>query len=195
MSDTNSKLDRCPGCGASWSCGAGCPIYGVNGSAWRRKVIKFFLDKPALETIDLRFERKSLGASGYDLMANIGMARSIGPGHRWFCNTGLYLSMPHGVEGQVRTRSGLARDHGIIVLNAPGTVDADYRGEVCVTLLNTGTSAYEVLPGDRIAQLVFCPVFPLPVDGFRILEPVRCVDRDQLGDTTRGASGHGSTGR
>lgn len=173
-------------------------------------MIKYFLDKPALPEIDLRLERKTDGASGYDLMANIGMPRTIGANRRWFCPTGLFLHMPKGVEAQVRSRSGLCRDHGVYVLNAPGTVDSDYRGEICVTLHNVGDVGYEVLPGDRIAQLVFAPVFaPLSVTSvgnisLRIAdyyqyapehELVRAEFRHELELSARGTSGHGSTGR
>lgn len=165
-------------------------------------MIKYFLEKPALESIDLKFERKSDGASGYDLMANIGMPRVIAPGKRWFCSTGLYLEMPCGVEAQVRTRSGLARDHGVIVLNAPGTVDSDYRGEVMATLINLGDVAVTINPGDRVAQLVFMHVAGLDMSQAEITlrklasskEPTRVEKREMLGDTARGASGHGSTG-
>ncbi len=178
-------------------------------------MIKYFLDPPALPHIDLRFERKSAGASGYDLMANIGMPRTIYcrahpeagsvdgemlHGRRWQCHTGLYLEMPIGVEAQVRTRSGLARNHGIVVLNAPGTVDSDFRGEITISLINLGDRDYEVLPGDRIAQIVFAPVLGGHLLKDSVLnphnwEPQRVVSRDQLSDTDRGSSGHGSSGR
>jgi len=168
-------------------------------------MIKYFLDAPALPSIDLRFERKTDGASGYDLMANIGVERIIAPGARWVCHTGLYLEMPIGIEGQVRTRSGLSRDHGIVVINAPGTIDSDYRGEITVTLLNTDRhSDHTILPGDRIAQIVFCPVLPefcdllythrsRPDEKWLTLSQIS--NRDQLVFSTRGTSGHGSTGR
>ena len=172
-------------------------------------MIKYFLDKPLLDTVDLRLERKTSGASGYDLMANIGLPRVIEPrggstDGRWMCPTGLYLQMPLGVEAQVRTRSGLARDWGVVVLNAPGTVDSDYRGEVCVNLINLGKSEYRVMPGDRIAQIVFCPVyhsehddgFPvLTMAGDRLLSMERVLSRADLNSTDRGSSGFGSTGR
>lgn len=149
--------------------------------------------------VDIRFERKTAGAAGFDLMANIGIARTIEPGRRWFCHTGLYLEMPLGVEAQVRTRSGMARDHGICVLNAPGTVDSDYRGEIGLTLINLGELPYVVHPGDRVAQLVFAPVLPyvLPASEYRLTEfqIVRVSSRDELSSTDRGTSGFGSTGR
>jgi dUTP diphosphatase len=165
-------------------------------------MIKYHLENPVLcdPPINLRFERKSADASGYDLMANIRTPRVIEPGRRWMGATGLRLAMPRGVEAQVRTRSGLARDHGVIVLNAPGTIDADYRGEVQVCLINLGQQLYEVVPGERIAQLVFAPVLGFFGDGvrqFRIndYEVRRVMIVDDLGDTERGSSGHGSTGR
>jgi dUTP pyrophosphatase len=169
-------------------------------------MIKYFLDPPALPSIDLRFSRRSDGASGYDLMANIATERQIAPGARWVCHCGLYLEMPLGVEAQVRTRSGLARDHGVIVLNAPGTIDSDYRGEVVATLLNTDRSApHTVLPGDRVAQIVFAPVLPefhswisRVAHGASIVRAMtleRVQSRDELSSTDRGSSGHGSTGR
>lgn len=179
-------------------------------------MIKYFLESPLLSSVDLRFERKTDGASGYDVMANTALERTIAPGARWFCPTGLYLEMPIGVEGQVRSRSGLARDHGVIVLNAPGTVDADYRGEIMVTLLNTDRERpYVVHPGARIAQIVFCPVFGQlsAIRGFHHVgdevmrycpqdeeRPYlyarlnRVVDKSDLALSDRGAAGHGSTG-
>lgn len=172
-------------------------------------MIKYFLDKAVNEGTDIRFERKTPGASGYDLMANIGMARTIEPMRRWVCHTGLYLEMPLGVEAQVRSRSGLCRDHGVFVLNAPGTVDSDYRGEICVTLMNAGQAPYNVLPGDRVAQLVFCPVFAdvgkVGATGEQLISTranyhiehrlVRVSSLAEFVATDRGASGHGSTGR
>lgn len=161
-------------------------------------MIKYFLDQPATPAVSLRFERKSEGASGYDLMANLSLSRTMLPGERWLVPTGLYLEMPNGVEAQIRSRSGLALHHGVIVLNAPGTVDADYRGEIAVTLHNTDRSQpHTINPGDRVAQLVFAPVIGV---NFYALnqsewEPVRVRTREELSLTTRGAGGHGSTGR
>lgn len=114
--------------------------------------------------------------------------------------TSLFLEMPPGVEAQVRSRSGLALAHGVIVLNAPGTIDADYRGEVGVTLINLGQTAWTCLPGERVAQLVFAPVYHDTTVGLRCGDVIeggleRLTDRSQLSDTERGAGGHGSTGR
>lgn len=160
-------------------------------------MIKYFLGKSQLDGLDLRFERRSHGASGYDLMANLTTEHVMAPGERWFVSTALYLEMPLGIEAQIRTRSGLARDHGVVVLNAPGTIDSDYRGEVCVTLLNTDQHApHTIHPGDRVAQLVFAPVFSA-MGGVHISHQnmIRVGSRDDLSTTTRGTGGHGSTGR
>lgn len=173
-------------------------------------MIKYFLDSPMVAGLDLRFERGSDGASGYDLMANCSSPRTINPGERLFVGTGLYLEMPRGVEAQSRSRSGLSLNHGVIVLNAPGTIDSDYRGEVGVTLYNAGTRhtrgedgllvegrPYVVLPGARIAQLVFCPIVGVhDAKGWveNIGEPRRVNSRRDLSETTRGEGGHGSTG-
>lgn len=158
-------------------------------------MIRYFLERQ-----EWSLERASDGASGYDLRANLGCPRTIEPGERWKISTGLHLEMPRGVEAQVRSRSGLSANHGVIVLNAPGTVDSDYRGEVMVLLWNSDRRPYEVLPGDRIAQLVFAPVYPTTdahcqLIGSHVLEPERVFDLTQLSSTDRGSGGHGSTGR
>lgn len=148
--------------------------------------------------------RATEGSSGYDLRCAREAPRVLAPGERWLAPTGLYLEMPPGVEAQVRSRSGLALNHGVIVLNAPGTIDSDYRGEVGVTLINLGSQAWTMTPGERIAQLVFCPVFapgvgynerPRLLSLVSIPELVRVDDRSMLSSTERGESGHGSTGR
>jgi len=101
-------------------------------------------------------------------------------------STGLRLALPSGHEGQVRPRSGLAARHGVTVLNAPGTIDEDYRGEVQVLLINHGAATFTVEPGDRIAQLVVAPVSHVEIE---------VVDDDAaLGGTKRGDGGFGSTG-
>lgn len=123
------------------------------------------------------------GAAGLDLLAAVDGERVIAPGARLLVPTGIAIALPHGYEAQVRPRSGLALKHGVTVLNAPGTVDADYRGEVGVILVNFGESPFTVRRGDRIAQLVVAPfvragwseVVALPESG-------------------RGAGGFGSTG-
>ena len=123
------------------------------------------------------------GAVGLDLRAAVGEPLLIPPGGRALVPTGLALAVPAGWEAQVRPRSGLAVRHGVTLLNAPGTIDADYRGEVRVVVVNHGEEAFRVERGMRIAQLVLCPV------GRATLVPV-----DALPPTGRGAGGFGSTG-
>lgn len=123
-------------------------------------------------------------ASGMDLYAAVEGPVSISPGGWALIPTGLCLALPAGIEGQVRPRSGLAASHGVTVLNTPGTIDADYRGEIKVILLNLGTSAYCVQRGDRVAQLVLQRV----VRG-------RLSRVQELGETLRGEGGFGHTGR
>ncbi len=123
------------------------------------------------------------GAAGMDLRAAIARPVQIAPGRRELIPTGLALAIPPGYEGQVRPRSGLASRHGVTVLNAPGTIDSDYRGEVKVVLVNLGEVPFEVRPGDRIAQLVIAPV-----------KQAAMVLVDDLDETDRGAGGYGSTG-
>lgn len=160
-------------------------------------MIRYYLENPAFT-----FERATKGASGYDIRSARQDERVIEPGARCLVSTGLFLEMPEGIEAQLRSRSGLAINYGVIVLNAPGTVDSDYRGEVKVTLQNHGSQPYTIVPGERIAQLVFAPVFPecqvlprLGLDPATWIQVVRVDSRELLGDTARGASGHGSTGR
>jgi len=120
------------------------------------------------------------GAAGMDLCALEPI--SIMPGRRALVRTGLAFAIPEGFEGQIRPRSGSALRHGLTVLNSPGTVDSDYRGEIRVLLINVGQDPVAIKQGDRIAQIVFCPVAKA------VLCPV-----DQLPDTKRGAGGFGST--
>lgn len=123
------------------------------------------------------------GAAGLDLRAAIAEPVTLVPGMRTLVPTGLSMQLPAGFEGQVRPRSGLALRHGVTVLNAPGTVDSDYRGEVSVVLINHGSENFTVTRGDRIAQLVIAPV-----------SHVRLSEVETLDDTARGAGGYGSTG-
>ena len=128
-------------------------------------------------------EYQSDGASGADLRAMLSEDLVLKPGMRALVPTGLRLEIPPGLEGQVRPRSGLALTHGITILNSPGTVDSDYRGEVKIILINLGESDFRERHGDRIAQIVFSPVSRV---SFR--------RRDAMPSTPRGGGGFGSTG-
>ena len=125
----------------------------------------------------------SPGSSGFDLRAALPATAVLGPGERLLVPTGLILEIPAGWEGQVRPRSGLALRHGIGVVNAPGTIDSDYRGEVAVILINLGTLPFPIQRGDRIAQLVIAPV-----------AAVEWEEAESLGESERGAGGFGSSG-
>ncbi len=127
----------------------------------------------------------SEGAAGIDLYAALapGQKLVLEPGARDLIATGLSISMPRGYEGQIRPRSGLAAEHGVTVLNAPGTIDSDFRGEIKTILINLGAQAFEIVRGMRIAQLVIAPV-----------THVALVEVDDLDATERGAGGFGSTG-
>jgi dUTP pyrophosphatase len=122
-------------------------------------------------------------SAGYDLCAAVGEAVVLGPGERRLIPTGFAWEIPEGYEGQVRPRSGLAVKHGLMLLNAPGTVDADYRGEVCVVLCNLGQEPFRVERGARIAQMIVAPV-----------TRCRIVETADLTPTGRGAGGFGHTG-
>ncbi len=122
------------------------------------------------------------GAAGLDLRA--AEERRLQPGERALVGTGFAIALPAGCEGQVRPRSGLAARQGLTVLNAPGTVDPDYRGEVKVVLVNLGSEPVDIAAGERIAQLVVAP--------FRRVAP---VEVEELAATARGTGGFGSTGR
>lgn len=128
---------------------------------------------------------QSAGAAGLDLVAAVAddAPLTVAPGARVQVPTGLQIALPAGTEGQVRPRSGLAAKHGLTVLNAPGTIDADYRGEVGVLLVNLGAEPVTIARGDRIAQLVVAPVLQVVIE-----------EADTLPDTVRGAGGFGSTG-
>jgi dUTP pyrophosphatase len=125
----------------------------------------------------------SPGSAGLDLRAAIGEELVIRPGERLLVPTGLVLEIPPGWEGQVRPRSGLALRHGIGILNAPGTIDSDYRGEVGVILVNLGESPFPLRRGDRIAQLVISRV-----------ESIEWLESESLDETGRGDGGFGSSG-
>ena len=127
------------------------------------------------------------GAAGLDLRAALSEPLTVAPGSSVKVPTGIAIALPQGHEGQVRPRSGLAFRHGVTVLNAPGTIDEDYRGEVAVLLVNLGPEPHIIQGGDRIAQLIVAPVTKVEV--------VAGADADMLGDTERGQGGFGSTGR
>jgi len=126
---------------------------------------------------------ETLASAGMDLRANITAAIILQPLERTIVRTGLFIELPIGYEAQVRPRSGLAAKKGITVLNAPGTVDADYRGEIGVILVNLSNEAFVIENGERIAQLVIAKH-----------ERAEWNEVDQLADTSRGAGGFGSTG-
>ncbi|MEE3376155.1 MAG: dUTP diphosphatase [Candidatus Cryptobacteroides sp.] len=123
-------------------------------------------------------------SAGMDLKANLKEPVVLQPLQRMLVPTGLYIALPEGYEAQVRPRSGLAIKHGITVLNTPGTVDADYRGEVCVILVNLSQEPFEIVPGERIAQMVIARH-----------EQVEWEEVEILNETLRGAGGFGSTGK
>jgi dUTP pyrophosphatase len=123
-------------------------------------------------------------AAGVDLCAAMNGTIELPPRARASVPTGLALEIPPGFEGQVRPRSGLARDHGVTLTNSVGTIDADFRGEVCVLLINHGDKHVRIEPGQRIAQLVIAPVVRAEL-----------VVVDELSETRRGTGGFGSTGR
>jgi dUTP pyrophosphatase len=130
--------------------------------------------------------QQTKGAAGVDLLAALPLSEPLilQPGERAAVPTGIAIALPENYEAQVRPRSGLALHHGVTVLNAPGTIDADYRGEIKVILVNHGTGPFTVTRGDRIAQLVVAPV-----------TAIRLEEVETLDETERGHGGHGSTGR
>ena len=122
-------------------------------------------------------------SAGVDLRAALEEPVELAPLGRALIPTGLFMQIPAGYEGQVRPRSGLAAKHGVTVLNTPGTIDADYRGEIKVILVNLSDKAFTVEPGERIAQMVFARC-----------EQAQLVEVESLDETQRGAGGFGSTG-
>ena len=125
----------------------------------------------------------SPGSAGLDLRAALDGPTTLVPGRRLVVPTGFAVELPQGHEGQVRPRSGLASRHGVTVVNAPGTIDCDYRGEIRVALVHLGDEPVTLRRGDRIAQLVVAPVASVEVE-----------EATELPDTERGAGGFGSTG-
>ena len=128
-------------------------------------------------------EYSTTQSAGMDLRAFITEPIILGALDRALIPTGLYIEMPEGYEAQVRPRSGLAIKHGVTVINSPGTVDADYRGEICVELINLSNKPYTIYSGERIAQLVF-----------NKCEQAELVEVEELSETERGEGGFGHTG-
>ena len=122
-------------------------------------------------------------AAGMDIRAALDEPRTLKPGERDLIPTGLQMALPVGYEAQIRPRSGLAYKHGITMLNTPGTIDSDYRGEVKVLAINHGDQPYKIEHGDRIAQMVIAPVYQPQIE-----------ETDSLPETNRGKGGFGSTG-
>jgi dUTP pyrophosphatase len=140
--------------------------------------------KRLANNLDLPLPQKmSAHSSGFDLVAAIEETMAIPPGDTALVPTGIALSIPQGYEGQVRPRSGLAAKHGLSIPNAPGTIDADYRGEIKVILINLGRTIITLKRGDRIAQLIISPV-----------PAVKFVEVKDLDPTPRGDGGFGHTG-
>ena len=129
----------------------------------------------------------SSSAAGMDLRANLSEPVVLQPFERKLIPTGLFMELPADCEAQVRPRSGLALKHGITVLNSPGTIDADYRGEIGVILINLSQEPFEIQPGDRIAQMVIAQ--------FRQVKIQEVNTSEELSDTERGAGGFGHSGK
>ncbi|WP_197035488.1 dUTP diphosphatase [Paenibacillus sp. UNC451MF] len=137
---------------------------------------------PGTEDIQLPQKMSSL-ASGFDLHAAVNEPVTLQPGDRMLIPTGFALAMPDELEAQIRPRSGLAYKNGITTLNSPGTIDADYRGEVKVLLINHGREPFTIERNERIAQMVF-----------QVVPSVQLNEVDELSETVRGAGGFGHTG-
>ena len=123
-------------------------------------------------------------SAGMDLRANLAETITLLPGQRKLIPTGLFIELPEGYEAQIRPRSGLALKHGVTVLNSPGTIDADYRGEITVLLINLSDVPFAIENGERVAQMIVSPY-----------QQVRWQAVDALTNTQRGAGGYGSTGK
>jgi len=122
-------------------------------------------------------------AAGMDLLADLATPLTLTPGERILIPTGIAIALPDGYEAQIRPRSGLALKHGVSLVNSPGTIDPDYRGEIGIILINHGAEPFTVNPGDRIAQMVFAR-----------FERGELVEVEELDETTRGEGGFGHTG-
>jgi len=125
---------------------------------------------------------KTDGSSGMDLMANVEQTVKISPGEKKIISTGIMIAIPEQYEIQIRPRSGLAAKNGISVLNTPGTIDSDYRGEIKIILINLGKDIFEIKKNDRIAQMIVCPIIK-----------VKLEEVENLPETVRGKGGFGST--
>jgi len=147
----------------------------------KAKMVKVLIKKLSKDIDIPKYE--TVGASGIDLTANINEELLISSGEKHLISTGISVAIPYGYEIQIRPRSGLAVKNGITVLNAPGTIDADYRGEIKVILINLSKKNFKVSKGQRIAQMVLCPVIKAEFE-----------EVDELPATERGKGGFGSTG-
>ena len=127
-------------------------------------------------------EYKTDGSSGMDLMANVEQTVKMLPGEKKIISTGIMIAIPEQYEIQIRPRSGLAAKNGISVLNTPGTIDSDYRGEIKVILINLGKDIFEIKKNDRIAQMIVCPIIKVELE-----------EVESLPETVRGKGGFGST--
>jgi dUTP pyrophosphatase len=146
------------------------------------KQVKVLIKRLKKEVISLP-EYMTQGSSGMDLFASLDEEVTLQPGERKMIPTGISLAIPEGFEGQIRPRSGLAIQRGITILNAPGTIDSDYRGEIKVLLINLGSEPYTVKNRDRIAQLVISPV-----------SRANLVEVEELPSSERQEGGFGHTG-
>lgn len=129
-------------------------------------------------------EYATKGSSGMDIKANLPEAISISPQERVLIPTGIFLEIPEGYEAQIRTRSGMALKHGLACLNSPGTIDADYRGEIKIILVNLSAENQVIHPGDRIAQMIFAKI-----------EMIQWIESESISETSRGEGGFGHTGK
>ena len=129
-------------------------------------------------------EYKTDGSSGMDLMANVEQTVKILPGEKKIISTGIMVAIPEQFEIQIRPRSGLAAKNGISVLNTPGTIDSDYRGEIKVILINLGKDIFQINKNDRIAQMIVCPIIKIELK-----------EVESLPETVRGEGGFGSTNK
>ncbi|MBO6489386.1 MAG: dUTP diphosphatase [Pelagibacteraceae bacterium] len=127
-------------------------------------------------------EYKTDGSSGMDLMANVEQTVKMLPGEKKIISTGIMVAIPEQYEIQIRPRSGLAAKNGISVLNTPGTIDSDYRGEIKIILINLGKDIFEIKKNDRIAQMIVCPIIKVELE-----------EVESLPETVRGKGGFGST--